>query len=226
MTGTSLIVLLAVLGVTILRIGQLIWLHLFVGLVLLGPVGVKLASTGYRFLRYYTHNPIYREKGPPQLFLRLIAPAVVATTLTVFATGVLLLDQGPASRGALLLLHKVSFIVWLGFTAVHVLGHLPGMGRELAAARLDGGLRRSSPGAAGRWLALAGAVVGGVVLAVALLPDFAPWTARGVFTHHHRFPARSSEVTRSSSPTGHGPPSRARMRRVSSEVARVQDGLG
>jgi hypothetical protein len=49
MTGAVLIVLLAVLGVTIVRIGQLIWLHLFVGLVLLGPVAAKLASTGYRF---------------------------------------------------------------------------------------------------------------------------------------------------------------------------------
>jgi hypothetical protein len=36
------------LGITIVRIGQLIWLHLFLGLLLLGPVGAKLASTGYR----------------------------------------------------------------------------------------------------------------------------------------------------------------------------------
>jgi hypothetical protein len=31
--------------------------------------------------------------------------------------------------------------------------------------------------AAGRWIALAGALVGGAVLAVVLIPDFAPWTA-------------------------------------------------
>jgi len=52
-TGIVLIVLLAVLGVTIVRIGQLIWLHLFLGLLLVGPVALKLASTGYRFARYY-----------------------------------------------------------------------------------------------------------------------------------------------------------------------------
>ncbi len=78
MTGTVLIVLLAVLGVTILRIGQLIWLHLFLGLLLLGPLAVKLGSTGYRFVRYYTGDPAYREKGPPEPAAALIAPMVVA----------------------------------------------------------------------------------------------------------------------------------------------------
>ena len=70
MTGVILIVLFAVLGVTIVQIGQLIWLHLFLGLLLLGPVLLKLASTGYRFLRYYTHDAIYRAKGPPMPALR------------------------------------------------------------------------------------------------------------------------------------------------------------
>jgi hypothetical protein len=41
-----LILLLAVLGITVVRIGQLISVHLFVGLLLLGPVTVKMASTG------------------------------------------------------------------------------------------------------------------------------------------------------------------------------------
>ncbi|MGZ6624610.1 MAG: hypothetical protein ACXVE8_03320, partial [Solirubrobacteraceae bacterium] len=50
LTGALLIVLLAVLGITIVRIGQLLWLHLFLGLVLIGPVALKLASTGYRFM--------------------------------------------------------------------------------------------------------------------------------------------------------------------------------
>ncbi len=50
-TGVVLLVLLAVLGVTILRIGQLLWLHLFVGMLLIGPVLLKLTSTGYRIAR-------------------------------------------------------------------------------------------------------------------------------------------------------------------------------
>src|SRR2546430_8437015 len=78
-TGVLLIVLLAVLGVTIIRIGQLIWLHLFLGLLLVGPVVLKMTSTGYRFMRYYTDSDRYVERGPPMLALRTIAPVVVAT---------------------------------------------------------------------------------------------------------------------------------------------------
>src|SRR5207248_11693595 len=88
MAGAILIVLLAVLGVTILRIGQLIWVHLLVGLMLLGPLAVKMASTGSRFDRYYTHGQAYRSKGPPQPLMRAIAPMVVASTVVVFVSGI------------------------------------------------------------------------------------------------------------------------------------------
>jgi hypothetical protein len=186
MTGAVLIVLLAVLGVTIVRIGQLIWLHLFVGLVLLGPVAAKLASTGYRFVRYYTHDPAYRAKGPPQALMRTTAPLVVVSTIVVFVSGIVLLAVGPSGRGRLLLLHKASFIVWLGLTGLHVLGHLPAMFRSLRTTGADGGLIGASPGAAGRWLAIAGTLAAGVLLAVALIPDFAPWTAHTALLHHER----------------------------------------
>lgn len=171
LNGALLLVLLAALGITILRIGQLMWPHLFLGLLLLGPVAVKMASTGYRFIRYYTHDPAYRSKGPPQVALRAIAPLVVTTTAIVFISGVLLLVDGPSSRSALLPIHKVSFIVWGVFTGLHVLGHLPRMLPALRDAPSD-----SSPGAAGRWITLAGAVVAGLILAIALIPQFGPWT--------------------------------------------------
>src|ERR1700722_18982673 len=135
LTGLLLIVLLAVLGVTIIRIGQLLWLHLFLGLVLLGPVALKLASTGYRFTRYYSSDPAYREKGPPAPALRGLAPFVVFFTLAVFATGVALLVLGPSARQPLVLLHKVSFFAWLAVMALHVLGHLPETLRLLSTAR-------------------------------------------------------------------------------------------
>ena len=185
MTGAVLIVLLAVLGITILRIHQLIWLHLFLGLVLLGPIPIKMASTGYRFFRYYTRNPAYRSKGPPEPLMRLTAPIVVASTIVVFATGVLLLIVGPSGRGQYLFLHRASFVIWLAVTAVHVLGHLVDLRGSLLPTHESGALSASSPGAAGRWLALAGALVGGVVLAIALIPEFAPWTAHAAFVHHH-----------------------------------------
>jgi hypothetical protein len=184
-TGTILLVLLALIGVTIVRIGQLLWLHLFVGLLLIGPVTLKMASTGYRFARYYIHDPAYRRKGPPEILLRLIAPIIVLTTVVVFASGVVLLFVGPADRGQLVLIHKVSFIVWGVFMAVHVLGHLPHMPASMRAARrASPGLPGQQPGAAGRWIAIASALVGGLVLAVVLIPDFAAWTGHTVVLHH------------------------------------------
>jgi hypothetical protein len=182
--GVLLLALLAVLGVTIVRIGQLLWLHLFLGLLLIGPLVLKLASTGYRFARYYLASAAYRLKGPPHLLLRGLAPVLVVTTLAVFITGVLLLVDGPGSRDQLLLWHKVSFIVWLVAMAPHVLGHLVELPAALRLGRNAG--PAATGGGAGRAIALASAIAGGAVLAIVLLPDFAAWTAAaGHFHHHH-----------------------------------------
>ncbi len=186
MTGILLVVPLAVLGVTILRIHQLISVHLFVGLLLLGPVALKIASTGYRFARYYTSDPAYRRKGPPAAPLRLLAPVVVLSTVVVFASGVVLLLYGPRSRGTWLLVHKASFFLWLAATALHVLGHFVELPVSLRAARSQRALLPgASPGETGRWLALAGACLAGLVLAILLVPQFGAWTAQGAFPHHH-----------------------------------------
>lgn len=177
-TGLILIVLLAPIGVTILFIGQLTWLHLFLGLLLIGPVGLKMASTGWRFLRYYTHTPVYVRRGPPVLWLRLLAPGVVVTTVAVLATGVVLLFVGPDHRDPWMLLHKAAFIAWIALTALHVLGHLLDLPAAVRADALRAtGRRGGQAGAAGRAIAIAGAVVAGLVLAIVLIPDFAAWTA-------------------------------------------------
>lgn len=175
-TGAVLLVLLAALGVTILRIRPLLSEHMFLGLLLIPPVALKMASTGYRFVRYYTSNPRYRSKGAPPATLRLIAPIVVASTVIVFASGVALLLEGPSSRGSLLLIHKASFVVWIAVTAIHVLGHLSDLPRALRTKReiqpeLDG----YGTGRAGQILSLSGALVAGVVLAILYVPQFAPW---------------------------------------------------
>jgi hypothetical protein len=186
MTGVVLLGLLAVLGLTIVRIGQMLSLHLFLGLLLIGPVGLKMGSTGYRFVRYYTRNATYRRKGPPDLVLRMIAPTVVLSTVVVFVSGVILLFKGPAHRDTLVLIHKVSFIVWLVFTALHVLGHLSGLPAALRAAGGDRArIAGHETGNAGRIIALVGALVGGLVLAIVLIPDFAAWTAHSSLLRHH-----------------------------------------
>jgi hypothetical protein len=182
--GGVLIVLLAMIGVTILQIKQLLWVHLFVGMLLIGPVALKLGSTGYRFVRYYTANPSYRSKGPPPLPLRLIAPIVVASTVVVFASGVALLFAGPASRGTLLPIHRVSFFIWIAFTGLHILAHLP---KTLPALRADYGhsarLSDDIGGRAGRILSLASALTAGAVVAILVIPQFSPWL-NAHFLHH------------------------------------------
>lgn len=185
LAGAILLPILAALGVTILFIGQLIWLHLFIGLLLLGPLTLKMASTGYRFARYYTGNRAYVRKGPPELPLRLLAPAVVATTLLVFASGVALMFNGPSGRGTLLLLHKASFVVWLAATGLHVLAHLPAVWRHTAGSGSGSSRGWAQDGRTGRGLALIGMLVAGVVLAVVLIPEFSAWTAHGGLLHHH-----------------------------------------
>jgi hypothetical protein len=178
--------LLAALGVTILRIGQLLNVHLFLGMLLIGPVALKMGSTGYRFVRYYTADPPYRRKGPPAIEMRLIAPFVVISTVVVFASGVVLLAVGPSARSTWLPIHKASFFVWLAFTAFHVLGHLSDLPRALHADR-----RTSRPwndhgsGSGARAITLAGALVGGLVLALLVEGKFSAWTSLHQHLHFH-----------------------------------------
>jgi hypothetical protein len=188
--GVLLLVLFAALGVTIVRNRQLLWLHLFLGMLLIGPVLLKLASTGYRFVRYYTANPDYRRKGPPATPMRLLAPLVVISTLVVFGSGVALLLAGPSSRGTLFPIHKFSFFAWLALMGLHVLGHLADLPAPLRADYSAGeGLGELSgrlPGRDGRVLSLAGMLIAGLCLAVLVIPEFGAWLhGAGVF-HHHR----------------------------------------
>lgn len=183
-TGVVLLVLLAALGVTIVRIGGLLNAHMFLGMLLIGPVVLKLASTGYRFVRYYTANPRYRAKGPPPASMRVIAPLVVISTVVVFASGVALLFAGPGARGTLTPIHKASFVIWLGLTGLHVLGHLAELPVALLSPASTPGERPWDDGGAGRGaraLSLAGAIVGGLVLALVAQSQFPIWA----HFHHH-----------------------------------------
>lgn len=183
-TAVVLIVLLAALGVTILSIGQLVWWHVLLGMLLIPPVLLKLGSTGWRFVRFYTGAREYMRRGPPLLPLRLMAPLVVASTLAVFATGVALLAVGPQA-GFVVGLHKASFIVWLALTAIHVLAHL-----RAIPQLVTGDWRRRAvppasvvPGAGMRRLALAATIVVGSVVAAATIRYAQPWVH--FFASHH-----------------------------------------
>ena len=144
LTATSalvLLVLLAAEGATIPFVRQQLTLHIFLGLVLVPPVVLKLASTGWRFARYYLKDAVDVRRGPPRAFLRLlVAPSTVASTLVLFGTGVALVIVHP-QRGLIVGLHKASFVVWFGAMSVHVLAHVLKVPR-LARADYRGGIRR------------------------------------------------------------------------------------
>jgi hypothetical protein len=170
--GVLLLVLLAVEGVTLLSVGSLLSLHIFIGLMLIPPVALKLASTGYRFVRYYTRDREYLRQGPPMLLMRmLVAPGLVAATMALLGTGVALLVIGPGG-GVILGLHKASFIVWVGAFAIHVLAYVTRLPRLVAA---DWGRSRAVPGTGLRYGFIALALVLGAILAVAVLPTDSAW---------------------------------------------------
>ena len=170
-TAVVLLVLLAAEGVTILSIRPLLSAHIVIGLLLIPPVALKLASTGYRFFRYYTGDAAYVDKGPPHVVMRLLAPLLVLATVAVLATGVGLLVFGPENhRDVLLGLHKASFAAWFGLMSIHVLVYAPRLTR-LVSAR--GALAQ-------RATVVASSVVAGAMLAGAAYSLASPWV------HHDR----------------------------------------
>ena len=176
LTSAAALVLVGLLvaeGVTIVHMRGLVTVHMFVGLVLIPPVLLKLASTGYRFVRYYTGARAYREKGPPRLPLRLMAPVLVASTVAVFLTGVLLLAVGHTSHG-LLELHRLSSIVWGVVFGVHLLAYAA---RAVRSVLADWGATRGRavPGTGVRGMLVVAAVGGGAALALSLLPAIDAW---------------------------------------------------
>jgi hypothetical protein len=174
--GVILLIGLAVEGATIPSIHQLLSVHVFVGMLLLGPLALKLASTGYRFVRYYTGGVEYVRLGPPVPLMRfLVAPVLVLSTLTLFGSGVTLLIV--PHRGAVLGLHKASFVVWFGAMTIHVLAYTARAAR-LTLADLGG---RVSGGNRLRLLVAVLAIVAGIAIAVATYPLAHPWF------HYHWF---------------------------------------
>ncbi len=164
-----LLLLLAAEGVTILSIRPLLSPHIVIGLLLIPPVALKLVSTGYRFLRYYTDNAAYVAKGPPHLVMRVLAPLLVVTTLTVLASGVGLLVLGPDRHRDLLLgLHKTSFVLWFFLMAVHVLVYAPRLPRLVLSGRAPG--RRAA--------LVMSSLAAGAVLAGATYSLAGPWLHR------------------------------------------------
>jgi hypothetical protein len=182
--GLVLIGLLVVEAATTLSLHDYLAVHVFLGLLLLPVVAVKLASTGWRFVRYYTRNAAYRLAGPPRLFLRALAPLLVASTIVLFGTGVAFLAVGRGG-GLLLTAHAASFVVWGVVVSIHTLAYLRRVAVDgLADWRPSA---RSLAGTVLRRSVLLAALAAGVVVGLATYSVQSGWLAHRHHRHEHEF---------------------------------------
>ena len=134
-TGLLLLALAVVELVTLIDVRGLLSWHVVVGVLLAAVAVLKIASTGWRFLRYYSRNRPYQQAGPPPMLLRILGPLVVLGTVAVLTTGIWLIAVGPDSgrtslvtvlgqRIDLLSIHQASFIVFAVAAGLHLLARL------------------------------------------------------------------------------------------------------
>jgi hypothetical protein len=214
MTGAVLLILLAVECCTILRIGRLLTLHVFLGMLLLGPVTLKATSVLYRFARYYTRSEPYRRKGPPALLPRVLGPIIMLLTACVFGSGIMLAVTGPSNRApsGWLLVHRISFFAWLFFISLHVLVYVPRLPRLLAAEARGVALTESGTGVhagilrharralevlGGRGTRLAlliASLLAGLVIALLTVHLAAQWQCAQPGPHHGRCLMQSTKL--------------------------------
>lgn len=181
--GLLLLVAFVLECVTLISLGQLMTVHVVVGVILVALVLAKTASTGWRIARYYLGDPAYRAAGPPPMVLRVLGPLVVIAGLAVLGTGLSLIALGRGAHDQLfaalgfrvdaVTLHQAAFVVWLAATVPHTLARLvPALRLVLDRQRLAGGALRAGAVAA---VIAVGALVAGPVLGEA-----------GEWLHHGR----------------------------------------
>jgi hypothetical protein len=176
MTGAVLLVLFGAEVITTLLMGSLFRLHLFLGMVLIGPVCLKIGSTVWRFSRYYLGSVPYVRRGPPPVMQRVLGPVLVLTSAGVLGTGVLLAFTG--DDGSWGKLHQYFFYLWLIVVVVHVVHYLPRL-PVLLASDPAGRALQAATGSRARWLLLAGSLITGLVLALLTYHLRAKWGSWG-----------------------------------------------
>lgn len=176
LASAALLVLFVIVLVTLPALRALLTVHVLVGVLLLGPLAVKIGSTGYRFVRYYAGSPAFVRQGPPRPALRILAPLLLISTLALLGSGIGLLVVGPAEVHPLAEVHTISMLIWLPLIAIHVFAYIRLVPHRIA----DDWSKRPAervPGHRLRVGAILGAVVAGAVAAVLVLPSIGPWTA-------------------------------------------------
>lgn len=170
--GAALLVGFGAECLTLLNVHWWLTAHMLIGFVLLPPTLVKVASTTYRFSRYYTNTPAYVRKGPPRMLLRILGPFLVLNTLGVLLTGMAIPVSGQY-RWRVEQLHELGTWTWAAMIVVHLAAYLWRIPRLLIAdLKARGTLRRP---AVQRIAAVAASGIVGMGLALALMPWVRAW---------------------------------------------------
>ncbi len=175
LAGAVLLVLILIELVSAAILRTLLSIHVFAGVLLAGPLVVKLGSTFWRFLRYYTGSPAFVRRGPPHLALRVMAPLLIVTTLVVIGSGIGLVVTGPLSAGPLLPLHGFSVLVWLPLIALHGFAHIRRVPRLVTDDWSNPSSKNLAKGRGRRLGMNLGALLAGAVAAILLFPGAASW---------------------------------------------------
>ena len=184
-SGAAILVLLPIPYATALLLDTLWRVHYFSALLLIPPIMVKLAGTGWRALSYYRGDKGYRTDGPPHPMPRLTAPILVASTVVLFFSGVVMMF-GTSRFGPWSTIHNGAAIVFSAALGLHLLAHLWDTPAEVAAdvaPALVSGRRHVVPGARRRVAATVAAFVIGLTLAAAAVP-VEQWFPPQQPTHH------------------------------------------
>ena len=172
--GLTLLVLTAVeFGTLLGGLQHFLSLHVFIGLVLLPPIALKLASIGWRFARYYSGSPAYREHSPPHLLMRVLAPVLILLTIVLFGSGVAMGFLRGSMLQAARQLHGPAAFLWSVVLGVHVLVYLPRAVRRLRHRSVSGA--HSTVDRARPELVAISALCVGLIAALAILPSMHRW---------------------------------------------------
>jgi hypothetical protein len=169
LTGSVLVLPVALVFGSGLVFGQLRPAHFFAGFLLIPLVALKLASTAWRVVRYYLadrQDGAYRRIGPPWWIPRALGPVVAASGIIALASGVVLW-AGRSERGPWSTVHTASAVVFSVSVGLHLLLRVwrtiwetgAEIGR-IEAPRL--------PGRISRHAVLAATLISGVILGAVL----------------------------------------------------------
>lgn len=179
-TGAVLLVLFTVESLTALSLGNLLTLHFFLGMLLLGPVTLKIGSTLWRFFRYYTGSAPYVRRGAPSTLHRVLGPVLILSTLAVLGSGVMLAIVGRQDGvGPWDVVHRFSFLLWLVVILIHAVAYTPRLPRLLSGRPAAGGARVLLAASRTRWLLLGGSLVSGLIVALLTYHLAAKWGFSG-----------------------------------------------